>query len=173
MNEFQSECRGLNPCFLVRTYRFLLGLQSWDCCYHITIARDVFCRLLTNLLLSSSAHHEDMWMSHIKYKYRGTSQMVQWVRIHLTKQGTWVWFLVREDPTCFRATKPVLHNYWACALEPGKHNSRAHVPQLLKPLSPRACAPQQEKPPQWEACPSQLQSSPSSLQKPARPTKFF
>ena len=40
----------------------------------------------------------------------------------------------------------------------------AHVPQLLKPLSPKACAPQLEKPPQWEACPSQQQSSPSSLQ---------
>ena len=30
--------------------------------------------------------------------------------------------LVREDPTCRRATKPVRHNYWACALEPASHN---------------------------------------------------
>jgi len=36
--------------------------------------------------------------------------------------------LVQEDPISYRATKFVNHNYWA------------HVP--------RACAPQQEKPPQ-------------------------
>ena len=33
-------------------------------------------------------------------------------------QGTQVRSLVREDPTCRGATKPVRHNYWACALEP-------------------------------------------------------
>ena len=73
-------------------------------------------------------------------------------------QGTWVWALVREDPTCRGATKPVRHNYWACALEPASHNYWAHVPQLLSPRAttteahvPRAHAPQQEKPPQWEA----------------------
>ena len=27
-----------------------------------------------------------------------------------------------------RATKPVHHNYWACALEPRSCNYRAHVP---------------------------------------------
>ena len=48
-------------------------------------------------------------------------------------QGTWVWALVREDPTCRGATKPVSHNYWACALEPTRHNYWARVPQLLKP----------------------------------------
>ena len=37
-------------------------------------------------------------------------------------QGTRVQALVREDPTCHRATKPMRHNYWA------------HVPQLLKPV---------------------------------------
>ncbi|KAJ8782002.1 hypothetical protein J1605_010515 [Eschrichtius robustus] len=34
-------------------------------------------------------------------------------------QGTWVRSLAREDPTCRGATKPVHHNYLACALEPG------------------------------------------------------
>ena len=48
-------------------------------------------------------------------------------------QGTWVWALVQEDPTCRGATKPVRHNYWACALEPASHNYWALVPQLLKP----------------------------------------
>ena len=49
---------------------------------------------------------------------QGTSLVVQWLRIRLPKQGTWVWSLIREDPTCRGATKPVRHNYWACALEP-------------------------------------------------------
>ena len=47
-------------------------------------------------------------------------------------QGTRVWALVREEPTCHRATKPMHHNYWACALEPASHNYWAWVPQLLK-----------------------------------------
>ena len=48
-------------------------------------------------------------------------------------QGTRVRALVREDPTRRRATKPVRHNYGACALEPASHNYWAHEPQLLKP----------------------------------------
>ena len=48
-------------------------------------------------------------------------------------QGTRVWALVREDPTCRGAAKPVRQNYWACALEPASHNYWASVPQLLKP----------------------------------------
>ena len=47
--------------------------------------------------------------------------------------GDMVRALVREDPTCRGATKPMHHNYWACALEPASHNYWAHVPQLLKP----------------------------------------
>ena len=41
----------------------------------------------------------------------GTSLVVQWLRICLTMQGTWVRALVWEDPTCRRAAKPVSHNY--------------------------------------------------------------
>ena len=48
-------------------------------------------------------------------------------------QGTRVQALVREDPICRGATKPVCHNYWACALEPVSHNYWARVLQLLKP----------------------------------------
>ena len=56
-------------------------------------------------------------------------------------QGTRVQAPVREDPTCCGATKPVRHNYWACALEPASHNYWAHVPQQLKPvrLEPVLC----------------------------------
>ena len=73
----------------------------------------------------------------------GASLVAQWLRICLPMQGTRVRALVRGDPTCRRATKPMHHNYWACALESVSHNYWAHVP--------RARAPQQEKPQQWEA----------------------
>ena len=88
-----------------------------------------------------------------------TSLVVQWLRIRLPMQGTRVQSLGQEDPTSRRATKPTSHNYWARApqlLKPAC--SRACVPQLLSPHAatteahaPRARAPQQEKPPQWEA----------------------
>ena len=42
---------------------------------------------------------------------RRASLVAQWLRIHLPMQGTLVQALVREDPTCRRATKPVSHNY--------------------------------------------------------------
>ena len=35
----------------------------------------------------------------------------QWLRVCLPMQGTRVRALVREDPTCRGATKPVSHNY--------------------------------------------------------------
>ena len=37
-------------------------------------------------------------------------------------QETQVQSLIQEDPTYLKATKPVHHNYWACALEPRNHN---------------------------------------------------
>ena len=51
------------------------------------------------------------------------------VRTCLPMPGTQVRALVREDPTCRGATKPMRHNYWACALEPVSHNYWARVPQ--------------------------------------------
>ena len=50
-----------------------------------------------------------------------TSLVAQWLRIRLPVQGTRVRALVREDPTCRGASKPVCHNNWP------------HVPQLVKP----------------------------------------
>ena len=61
------------------------------------------------------------------------SLVAQWLRIHLPMQGTRVRALVQEDPTYRRATKPVCHNCWACALEPMSYNYWAHEPQLLSP----------------------------------------
>ena len=48
---------------------------------------------------------------YIKKKSLRTSLVVQWLRIHLPMQGTWVRVLVQEDPECHGATKPVRHNY--------------------------------------------------------------
>ena len=69
-------------------------------------------------------------------------------------QGTWVQPLVWEDSTCCGATKPVYTTAEA-----------AH---------PRACAPEQEQPPQGEACALRTERSPCSLQleeKPCAATK--
>ena len=41
----------------------------------------------------------------------GASLVAQWLAIRLPRQGTRVRALVREDPTCRGATKPVSHSY--------------------------------------------------------------
>ena len=67
-------------------------------------------------------------------------------------QGTQVRALVPEDPTYRGAAKPVCHSYWAWALEPVSHNYWNQQTTTTETRAPRASAPQQEKPPQWEAC---------------------
>ena len=74
-------------------------------------------------------------------RYMRASLVAQWLRVCLPMQGTRVRALVWEDLTCRGATKPVRHNYWACALEPMSHNYWARVPQLLS-LCSRAQGPQ-------------------------------
>ena len=61
--------------------------------------------------------------------------MVQWLRIRLPVQGTQVRVLVREDPTCHRATRP--HAPQLLSL-----HSRARKPQQLSPCvtTTEACA---------------------------------
>ena len=72
------------------------------------------------------------------------SEVAQRKRVRLPMQETQVQSLIQEDPTCLGATKPVRHNYRACALEPLSHNYRANVLQLLKPVRPRAHSLQQQ-----------------------------
>ena len=60
-------------------------------------------------------------------------------KIPLPVQGTWVRSPVWKDVTFCGTTKPMCHNYSAFALEPGSCSYEAHTP--------RARAPQQEKPP--------------------------
>ena len=81
-----------------------------------------------------SHYHSCKELSETQNDVCRASLVAQWLRIHLPVQGTRVWqALVQEDPTCRGATKPVRHNYWACALEPVSHNCWAYVPWLLKP----------------------------------------
>ena len=61
-------------------------------------------------------------LTDLENKHGWASLVAQWLRIRLPMQGTQVQALVWEDPTCLGATKPVLHNYWACTLEPASHN---------------------------------------------------
>ena len=105
---------------------------------------------------------------HYLRNHFGTSLVAQWLRICLPMQGTRVRSLVQEDPTCHGATKPMCHNYWACALQPVSHDYWASEPQLLDPHAtateahvPRACVLQQEKPPKWEARAPQRRVSPT------------
>ena len=107
---------------------------------------------------------------HLKLKpqVNGASLVAHWLRIPLPMQGTRVGALLQEDPTCWGTTKPMCHNYWACALEPLSHNYWARVPQLLSPWATtpeaharRAHAPQQENPPQWEAHAPQRRVAPA------------
>ena len=58
---------------------------------------------------------ENIWKIYQENKHlkstRGTSLVVQWLRICLPMLGKWVQSLVWEDSTCFGATKSGCHNY--------------------------------------------------------------
>ena len=50
--------------------------------------------------------------------------LVQWLKIRLPVQKTWIPSLIQEESTCCGATKLICLNYWASALE--SMPSRAH-----------------------------------------------
>ena len=47
----------------------------------------------------------------VKKKVHRASLVAQWLGIRLPMQGTQVCALVREDPTCRGAARPMSHNY--------------------------------------------------------------
>ena len=80
--------------------------------------------ILEQQILHSSCYFISSKGTHLhsyKNEWRGIFLMAWWIRICLPKQGTWVRYLPREDPTCCGATKLVCSKYWVCML------------QLLKP----------------------------------------
>ena len=109
-------------------------------------------KCLKVLEYSLNSSHEILWKIYsLKNTFFRASLVMQWLRIHLPMQGTRVRALVREYPTCHGATKPMCHNYWACALEPASYNYWSPHDTTTEACMPRACALQQEKPLQWEA----------------------
>ena len=103
-------------------------------------------------------------ISCLKSKSWRASLVSQWQRICLPMQEIQVWSLIQEDPICHRTTKPRHYDYWVCAPEPRSRSYWAQMLHLLRPAHSRACALQQGKWPQWEACAVQLKTSPCSLQ---------
>ena len=84
--------------------------------------------------------------------------VVQWLRIHLPMQGTWVQSLTGK----LRSHVP--------------QSNEAQAPPLLRPHAavtarrgPQSRPPKQEKPPQGVACMRQLEKSPRSNEDPAQP----
>ena len=61
-----------------------------------------------------------------KKKKKRTSKVVQWLGIHLSRQGTGVPFLLWEDPTCLKSNEAHAPQLLSLC-------SKAHVPQLLTP----------------------------------------
>ena len=87
-------------------------------------------------------------------KMMGASLVAQWLKIRLPMQGTRVRTLVQEDHICCGATKPVRHNYWACALEPASHNhwdcmSQLPKPACLEPVLRNKRSHHSERPTHW------------------------
>ena len=77
--------------------------------------------------------------SAIKTLLPRTSLVVQWLRVHLSMQGTCVLSLVQEDSTCRGATKLMYHNYWVHTLEPELRNKRNHI--IRSPCTSRTSRP--------------------------------
>ena len=87
--------------------------------------------LSKTILQSSHCSHFKHEETETQISFKRASLVAQWLRVCLLMRGTRVRALVWEDPTCRGATGPVSHNYCAC--------------------TSGACAPQQERPQQWEA----------------------
>ena len=103
--------------------------------------------IITGYLKKKEKQFLENWKWNLPYfaaSIKWNKQLPWWLsgRVCLPMQGTRVWALIREDPTCCGATKSVHHNYRACALEPGSRNYGAHTGQLLEPAGLEPC-PQQ------------------------------
>ncbi|XP_049559490.1 modulator of macroautophagy TMEM150B isoform X2 [Orcinus orca] len=157
-----SRCGNSPPqsCIFSQVLNLGAALAAWTCILRYHQLRDwgvgkwpnqlilwtgLLCTLGTSIVGNFQVENEG-FIPLIFYE-AWASLVAQWLRICLPMQGTQVQALVQEDPTCSGATKPMRHN--------PRLRSRAREPKLLSLRAtttearvPRACAPQQEKPPQ-------------------------
>ena len=57
------------------------------------------------------AHQAALSMGFPRQEYWRWGAVPWWSRILLAMQETRIYYLIQEDPTCLRATKPMHHNY--------------------------------------------------------------
>lgn len=79
------------------------------------------------------------WEETSKDPPSGGLGVAQWMRVHLSTQGTWARVLAWQDPTCFRGAQPVSHSCRACAPEPGGREHRG--PRSRAPSCATRAAP--------------------------------
>ena len=129
------------------------AVEAWSLNHWTTGKVLYWVHLLTVLNLNKDSHPK---------QNATTSLVAQWLRICLPMQGTWVQCLVREDPTCHGATKPVHHNYWRPrALEPAFRNYWARALQLLKPARLELMLRNKRSHHKWEAPAPQWRVAPA------------
>ena len=103
------------PLSLFSTFNLTLQSLLFSMPYHEGSAQTRELQLLSQVLVLvlqhpwQQCHYQKLFLK--KKKKLWTSLVAQQLRIHLPMQGTRVRALVREDPTCRGATKPVSHNY--------------------------------------------------------------
>ena len=81
-------------------------LESWGCRHTVLDFQNTYSLSMTLKTLRGIQISE--WAT--ENFNLGLSLVVQWLRIHLTMQGTQVQSLVHENPTCHGATKPLCHH---------------------------------------------------------------
>ena len=116
-----------------------LGKKSWNSKNHQTPS-------IAKTILRNENKVGDTTLPDLKVYYRA-SLVAQWLEVCLPMQGTRVWALVWEDPTCRGANRPVSHNYWACAsgacAPPTREATIVRGPHTVMKSGPRL--PQLEK----------------------------
>ena len=118
------------PPLVMRAHGQLMFMPYWHARLD-TVLDQMETQITFFQIIKNISHLHYSFMFKIKIYNSRASLVAQWLGVCLPMRGTRVRALVWEDPTCHGATGPVSHNYWACASG--------------------ACAPQQERPRQWEA----------------------
>ena len=75
------------------------------------VGREILAHPHTQLGLKESSEGKTVVRKKKTKNQSPASLVAQWLRIRLPIQGTRVQALVREDPTCCGATRPMRHNY--------------------------------------------------------------